>query len=83
MEKLKKTLQIAVFSKFWGNKRLGNIVKHDILARFYGNKRVKYSALKETIAKTCKHIQRTRDLRDFVEKAQNVVRTVFVIVVAI
>ena len=25
-------------------------------------------ALKETIAKTCEHIQKTRDLADFVEK---------------
>ena len=43
----------------------------------------------ETIAKTCKHIQRTQDLGDFVEKhvdtSANVVRTVFldVVVVAI
>ena len=33
---------------------------------FYGDKCVNYCALKETIAYTCKHIQRTRDLGDFV-----------------
>ena len=36
--------------------------------RFYGDKCVNYCALKETIAKTCKPIQETRDLEDFVEK---------------
>ena len=65
------------------------MVKHDTLEWFYGDKLVNYCALKETIAKTCKHIQRTRDLGDFVEKivgaGANVVRTVFldVVVVAI
>ena len=65
------------------------MVKHDTLEWFYGDKCVNYCALKETIAKTCKHIQRTWDLGDFVEKivdtGANVVRTVFldVVVVAI
>ena len=65
------------------------MVKHDTLEWFYGDKCVNYCALKETIAKTCKHIQRTRDLGDFVEKnvdpGANVVRTVFLgfVVVAI
>ena len=71
MDKLKKTLCIAVFSRVWGDKRLGNMVKHDILARSYGNKCVNHCALKEAIAKTCKHIQRTRGLVDFVNKNVN------------
>ena len=57
------------------------MVKHDALEWFYGDTCVNYCALKETIAKTCKHIQRTRGLGDFVEKKTdtiaNVVRTVF------
>ena len=56
MEKLKKTLQIAVFSRAWGDKGIGNILEHDVLERFYGDKCVHLRALKETIAKTCKHI---------------------------
>ena len=44
------------------------MVKHDVLERSYGGKCVNYCALKETIAKTCKRIQETRDLKDFVEK---------------
>ena len=89
MEKLKKTPQIAVFSRVWGDKGIGNIVKHDVLERFYADKCVNYCALKETIAKTCKHIQKTQDLGDFVKEnkitVQNVVWTVFlgVVVVAI
>ena len=65
------------------------MVKHDTLELFYGDKCVNYCALKETIAKTCKHIQRTRDFGDFVENivdtGANVVSTVFldVVVVAI
>ena len=39
--------------------------EHDVFDRFYGDKSVKYRALKETIAKTWKHIQRTRDLGDY------------------
>ena len=61
------------------------MVKHDILEWFYGDTCVNYCALKETSAKTCKHIQKTRDLEDFVEKivdtGANVVRTVFLDVV--
>ena len=61
------------------------MVKHDTLEWFYGDKCVNYCALKETIAKTCKHIQRTRDLGDFVEKhvytGAHVVWTVFLDVV--
>ena len=52
----------------WRDKRIGNMVKHDTLEWFYGDKCINYCAMKETIAKTCKHIQRTRDLGDFVEK---------------
>ena len=65
------------------------MAKHDILELFYGDKCVNYCALKETFAKTCKHIQRTRDLGDVVEKivdtGANVVRTAFldVVIVAI
>ena len=65
MEKLKKTLEIAVFSRVWGNKGIGNIVKHDVLERFYGDKCVNYCVLKETIAK--RH-EKTWDLGDFVGK---------------
>ena len=36
MEKLKKTLQLAVCSRVWGDKGTGNTVKHDVLERFYG-----------------------------------------------
>ena len=49
----------------WGDKGIGSIVEHDVFDRFYGDKSVKYRALKETIAKTWKHIQRTRDLGDY------------------
>ena len=49
----------------WGDKGIGSIVEHDVFDRFYGDKSVKYRALKETIAKTGKHIQRTRDLGDY------------------
>ena len=49
----------------WGDKGIGCIVEHDVFDRFYGDKSVKYRALKETIAKTWKHIQRTRDLGDY------------------
>ena len=70
-----------VFSKVWGNKGIGNIVKHDVLGRFYGDTCVNFCAVKETIAKTCKHIQKTQDFGDFVEKmqitVQNAVWTVF------
>ena len=48
-----------------GDKGIGSIVEHDVFDRFYGDKSVKYRALKETIAKTWKHIQRTRDLGDY------------------
>ena len=41
----------------WRDKRIGNMVKHDTLEWFYGDKCVSYSGLKETIAKTCNHIQ--------------------------
>ena len=44
---------------------IGSIVEHDVFDRFYGDKSVKYRALKETVAKTWKHIQRTRDLGDY------------------
>ena len=36
-----------------------------------GDKCVNYCALKETIAKTWKHIQKTRDLGDFVKNIDN------------
>ena len=44
---------------------IGSIVEHDVFDRFYGDKSVKYRALNETIAKTWKHIQGTRDLGDY------------------
>ena len=53
------------FCTGWGDKGIGSIVEHDVFDRFYGDKSVKYRALKETIAKTWKHIQRTRDLGDY------------------
>ena len=38
-EKSKKPLEIAVFSRVWGDyKGIGNIVEHDVLEWFYGNK---------------------------------------------
>ena len=49
----------------WGNKGIGSIAEHDVFDRFYGDKSVKYRALKEIIAKTWKHIQRIRDLGDY------------------
>ena len=52
----------------WGDEGIGNMVKHDVLERFYGDKCVNCRALRETIAKTCKHIQKTRDLSDLVGK---------------
>ena len=48
-----------------GDKGIGSIVEHDVFDRFYGDKSVNYRALKETIAKTWEHIQRTRDLGDY------------------
>ena len=54
-----------VFSRVWGDKGIGNIVKKDVLERFYGDKCVNYRALKENHANT---VQKTRDLEDFVEK---------------
>ena len=57
MEKLKKTLSIAVFERVCGDKGIGHIVKHDVLERLYGDKCVNYCVLKETFAKTCKHIK--------------------------
>ena len=66
MEKLKKTLVNSGIFNGWGDKGIGNIVEHDVFDRFYGDKSVKYRALKETrLAKTWKHIQRTRDLGDY------------------
>ena len=32
-------------SRVWGDKGIGNIVKHDVLERFYGDKCVNYRAL--------------------------------------
>ena len=52
-------------SRIWEPTTVGSIVEHDVFDRFYGDKSVKYRALKETIAKTWKHIQRTRDLGDY------------------
>ena len=57
------TVNSGIFNG-WGDKGIGSIVEHDVFDRFYGDKSVKYRALKETIAKTWKHIQRTRDLGD-------------------
>ena len=47
-----------------------------VLERFYGDKCVNYRASKETIAKTCKHIQKTRDLGILCEKMQLTVQNV-------
>ena len=58
------TVNSGIFNG-WGDKGIGSIVEHDVFDRFYGDKSVKYRALKETIAKTWKHIQRTRDLGDY------------------
>ena len=55
------TVNSSIFNG-WGDKGIGSIVEHDVFDRFYGDKSVKYRALKGTIAKTWKHIQRTRDL---------------------
>ena len=53
------TVNSGIFNG-WGDKGIGSIVEHDVFDRFYGDKSVKYRALKETIAKTWKHIQRTK-----------------------
>ena len=53
------TVNSGIFNG-WGDKGIGCIVEHDDFDRFYGDKSVNYRALKETIAKTWKHIQRTR-----------------------
>ena len=58
------TVNSGIFNGL-GDKGIGSIVEHDVFDRFYGDKSVKYRALKETIAKTWKHIQRTRDLGDY------------------
>ena len=58
------TVNSGIFNG-WGDKGIGSIVEHDVFDRFYGDKSIKYRALKETIAKTWKHIQRTRDLGDY------------------
>ena len=58
------TVNSGIFNG-WGDKGIGSIVEHHVFDRFYGDKSVKYRALKETIAKTWKHIQRTRDLGDY------------------
>ena len=58
------TVNSGIFNG-WGDKGIGSIVEHDVFDRFYGDKSVKYRALKETIAKTWKHIQRTQDLVDY------------------
>ena len=58
------TVNSGIFNG-WGDKGIGSIVEHDVFDRFYGDKSVKYRALKEAIAKTWKHIQRTRDLGDY------------------
>ena len=51
-----------MFSRVWGDKGIGNIVKNDVLERFYGDKCVNYRALKENI------FQKTRDLENFFGK---------------
>ena len=69
-----------------GDKGIGNAVRHDVLEPFSGDKCVSYCDLKETIAKTCSHVQKTRALEDFVKMlitAQNVVWAVFLGVVAV
>ena len=58
------TVNSGIFNG-WGDKGIGSIVEHHVFDRFYGDKSVKYRALKETIAKTWKHIQRTRDSGDY------------------
>ena len=50
------TVNSGIFNG-WGDKGSGSIVEHDVFDRFYGDKR--------TVAKTWKHIQRTRDLGDY------------------
>ena len=52
------TVNSGIFNG-WGDKGIGSIVEHDVFDRFYGDKSVKYRALKETIAKTWKHILKT------------------------
>ena len=56
--KIEESTVNSIFSRVWGNNGIGNIVKYDVLERFYGDKCGNYCALKETIAKTCKHIQK-------------------------
>ena len=67
--KIQENKQIAAFSRVWGDKGIGNNRKHHVAARdgFIATN-VKITVLsKKTIAKSCKRIQKTRDLGDFVE----------------
>ena len=65
MDKIEEnTVNSGIFNG-WGDKGIGSIVEHDVFDRFYGDKSVKYRALKETVAKIWKHVQRTRDLGDY------------------
>ena len=58
------TVNSGIFNGFGEIRGIGSIVEH-VFDRFYGDKSVNYRALKETIAKTWRHIQRTRDLGDY------------------
>ena len=57
-----------MFSRVWGDKGIGNIVKNDVLERFYGDKCVNYRVLKENIAKTCKHTSKNTGFGGFCGK---------------
>ena len=57
MNELRKCIHcIPLLGVQKGDKGIGSIVEHDVFDRFYGDTSVKYRALKETIAKTTKHI---------------------------
>ena len=57
------TVNSGIFNG-WGDKGLEALSNMMFSTGFMATK-VKYRALKETIAKTWKHIQRTRDLGDY------------------
>ena len=55
-----------------GDKGIGNAVRHDVLEPFSGDKCVSYCDLKETIAKTCSHVQKkTPGIGGFCENVDN------------
>ena len=57
-----------MFSRVWGDKGIGNIVKNGVLERFCGDTCVNYRVLTENIAKTCKHTSKNMGFGGFCGK---------------